>query len=49
MGKHTLVMVGMTWRDNVAGFAVLDSVVDMVAGKRRSGEDLQDHDCTLAR
>jgi CDP-diacylglycerol pyrophosphatase len=49
MGKHTLVVVGMTWRDNVAGFVVLDSVVDIMAGNRRSGEDLQDHDCALAR
>jgi CDP-diacylglycerol pyrophosphatase len=48
MGKHTLVVVGMTWRGDVAGFAVLDSVVDMVPGIRRSGEDLQDHDCALA-
>ncbi len=49
MGKHTLVVVGMTWPGNVAGFAVLDSVVDLMAGNRRSGEDLQDHDCALAR
>jgi CDP-diacylglycerol pyrophosphatase len=49
MGKHTLVVVGMTWRDTIAGFAVLDSVVDLMAGNRRSGEELQDHDCALAR
>jgi len=48
MGKHTLVVVGMTWRDDVPGFAVLDGVVDMVSGNRGSGEDLQDHDCALA-
>jgi CDP-diacylglycerol pyrophosphatase len=48
MGRHTLTVVGMTWRDQVAGFAVLDGVVDVVAGNRRSGEDLQDHDCALA-
>jgi CDP-diacylglycerol pyrophosphatase len=48
MEKHTLIVVGMTWRDNAAGFAVLDGMVDMLAGNRRSGEDLQDHDCVLA-
>jgi CDP-diacylglycerol pyrophosphatase len=49
MSKHTLVAVGMTWRDNVAGFVLLDSTVDLAAGNRGSGEDLQDHDCALAR
>ena len=49
MGKHTLVVVGMTWRDNVAGFAVLDGKVDLPSGNRGSGEVLQDHDCALAR
>ena len=49
MGKHTLVVVGMTWPDNVAGFAVLDGKVDLSMGNRGSGEVLQDHDCALAR
>jgi CDP-diacylglycerol pyrophosphatase len=48
MGKHTLAVVGMTWRDNVPGFAVLDGVVDLAAGNAGSAEDLQDHDCALA-
>jgi CDP-diacylglycerol pyrophosphatase len=48
MGKHTLVVVGMTWPGNVAGFAVLDGKVDLPAGNHGSGEDLQDHDCALA-
>ena len=48
MGKHTLVVVGMTWSGNVAGFAVLDGTVDRAAGNHGSGEDLQDHDCALA-
>jgi CDP-diacylglycerol pyrophosphatase len=48
MGKHTLVVVGMTWRDEIAGFAVLDGKVDLATGDRASGEDLQDHDCALA-
>jgi CDP-diacylglycerol pyrophosphatase len=48
MARHTLAVVGMTWRDNVPGFAVLDGVVDVAAGNLRSAEDLQDHDCALA-
>jgi CDP-diacylglycerol pyrophosphatase len=48
-GKHTLVVVGMTWGDKVAGFAVLDGKVDAMGGNHGSGEDLQDHDCALAR
>jgi CDP-diacylglycerol pyrophosphatase len=48
MGKHTLVVVGMTWSGDVAGFAVLDGKVDPAAGNRGSGEDLQDHACALA-
>jgi len=48
MGKHTLVVVGITWSNNVAGFAVLDGKVDAPPGNRASGEILQDHDCALA-
>jgi CDP-diacylglycerol pyrophosphatase len=48
MGQHTLVVVGMTWSNKVAGFAVLDGKVDPATGNRGSGEDLQDHDCALA-
>lgn len=48
MAKHTLVVVGMTWRDGAAGFALLDGKVDLPAGNTGSGEVLQDHDCTLA-
>jgi CDP-diacylglycerol pyrophosphatase len=48
MGKHTLVVVGMTWPDNVAGFVVLDGKVDLANGNRASGEELQDHGCALA-
>ncbi len=49
MGKHTLVVVGMTWPGDSAGFAMLDGKVDLVGGNHGSGEDLQDHDCALAR
>lgn len=48
MGKHTLVVVGMTWNDKVEGFALLDGTVDLAAGNNGSGEVLQDHDCALA-
>jgi CDP-diacylglycerol pyrophosphatase len=49
MGRHTLAVVGMTWSNKVAGFAVLDGVVDPSSGDNVSAEDLQDHDCALAR
>ena len=48
MGRHTLVVVGMTFRDGKPGFAVLDDQVDLTAGDTASGERLQDHDCALA-
>jgi CDP-diacylglycerol pyrophosphatase len=48
MDKHTLAVVGMTWSNNVAGFAVLDGMVDLPLGNRGAAEDLQDHDCALA-
>ena len=48
MGKHTLAVVGMTWSDKVAGFALLDGRHDPAAGNRGSAEDLQDHGCALA-
>lgn len=49
MGKHTLVLVGMTWSGDTSGFVALDGKVDLAAGDRGSGEDLQDHTCALAR
>jgi CDP-diacylglycerol pyrophosphatase len=48
MAKHGLAVVGVTWSNNVAGFAVLDTMVDLPTGSRGSAEDLQDHDCALA-
>ncbi len=48
MGAHTLVVVGITWRDGVAGFAVLDGEHDVPAGNFASGDMLEDHDCALA-
>jgi CDP-diacylglycerol pyrophosphatase len=48
MARHSLAVVGMTWRDNVAGFALLDGTVEP-DGTGSSAEALQDHDCALAR
>jgi CDP-diacylglycerol pyrophosphatase len=48
MANHTLVVVGMTWSGDTAGFAILDGQVDLLAGNRGSGEILQDHECALA-
>jgi CDP-diacylglycerol pyrophosphatase len=48
MGKHTLVVVGMTWSGDIPGFAILDGKVNLLAGNHGSGEDLQDHECALA-
>ena len=49
MGRHTLVVVGMTWENDQPGFVVLDDKADLPAGNLASGERLQDHDCALAR
>jgi CDP-diacylglycerol pyrophosphatase len=48
MGRHTLAVVGMTWRDDVAGFVILDGEVDLPGGNTGGSEVLQDHDCALA-
>jgi CDP-diacylglycerol pyrophosphatase len=48
MSKRTLAVVGITWSDNVAGFAVLDGKFDVPIGNPASSEVLQDHDCALA-
>jgi CDP-diacylglycerol pyrophosphatase len=48
MAKHTLVVVGMTWRDKVPGFAILDGKADLATANPGSGEVLQDHGCALA-
>jgi CDP-diacylglycerol pyrophosphatase len=49
MGKHTLAVVGITWGNKVAGFALLDGTVDPADANSGAGEVLQDHDCALAR
>jgi len=49
MGRHTLVLVGETFSDGRDGFVMLDDQVDAVTGDHASGEELQDHDCAIAR
>jgi len=49
MGKHTLVLVGVSFRDTGPGFVLLDDHVDLAVGDQAHGEALQDHDCALAR
>ena len=44
---HTLVAVGARFGDGRDGFVLLDGRV--ADGDRASGEELQDHDCALAR
>jgi CDP-diacylglycerol pyrophosphatase len=49
MGQQTLVTVGATMPDGKPGFVLLNDHVDAATGDRASGEELQDHDCALAR
>ena len=49
MGQHTLVLAGATFAPGQPGFLLLDDQADLAAGDRGSGEELQDHDCALAR
>jgi CDP-diacylglycerol pyrophosphatase len=48
MDKQTLVVVGATLPGGVPGFVLLEDQVDLAAGDRGSGEELQDHSCALA-
>jgi CDP-diacylglycerol pyrophosphatase len=49
MGEHTLVLAGAVFAPDQPGFILLDDRADLAAGDRGSGEELQDHDCALAR
>ena len=48
MGRHTLVLVGETFPDGVAGFVLLDNQVSLAEGDFAAGERLQDHGCAAA-
>lgn len=47
MGYHTLVVVGATFSDGRDGFIILDDRANAATGDTGSGEELQDHTCTL--
>ena len=48
MSAHTLVLVAVTFADSHKGFVLLDDHVDLLAGDRASGEELEDHSCAIA-
>ncbi|HTW68668.1 MAG TPA: CDP-diacylglycerol diphosphatase [Acetobacteraceae bacterium] len=48
MGSHTLVLVGADF-GNKPGYILLDGHADPAAGDSGSGEQLQDHRCSLAQ
>ena len=48
MGAETLVVVGATFSDG-PGFILLSDHADLARGDRASGEELQDHDCSIAK
>jgi CDP-diacylglycerol pyrophosphatase len=49
MGEQTLVIVGAEFDGGKPGFIILTDRVDPATGDRASGEELQDHECALAR
>lgn len=49
LGSHTLVLVGAVFANDQPGFVLLDDRVNLAGGDFASGEELQDHDCMLAR
>lgn len=49
MADQTLVVAGMTFGGDKAGFVLLDGHVDLLAGDLAHGEDLLDHDCSVAK
>jgi CDP-diacylglycerol pyrophosphatase len=48
MGQHTLVVAGMSFEGEQAGFVILADRADL-QGKLAGGSRLQDHSCALAR
>jgi CDP-diacylglycerol pyrophosphatase len=49
MGRYTLVVAGMRFADDVAGFVILEDHADSTQGDNASGEELQDHACALGQ
>jgi CDP-diacylglycerol pyrophosphatase len=48
MGEQTLVIVGAEFAGGRPGFIILTDRTNLATGDRASGEELQDHGCTLA-
>lgn len=48
IGMHTLVVLGAKFPDGTNGFVLLDDHANLLAGDRASGEQLQDHTCSIA-
>ena len=46
---HTLLALGATFPDGHDGFVLLDDRFDVTTGDGGSGEELQDHACTVAK
>jgi CDP-diacylglycerol pyrophosphatase len=49
MGRHTLVVVGITFAGDKPGFVILDDHADLASGDRASGSQLQDRACAVAK
>jgi CDP-diacylglycerol pyrophosphatase len=49
MGDQTLVVVGAAFATGGAGFIILNDRADPAKGNKGSGEELQDHNCAVAR
>ena len=49
MDHQTLVLVGAIFKNGTEGFILLTNQVNLAINDRASGEELQDHECTIAR
>lgn len=49
MGDETLILVGATFSDGKAGFYLLSDRVGAAPGDLASSEELEDHDCAVAK
>ena len=49
MAHETLLVTGAVSAKRGLGFYLLETRADLATGNRGSAEELQDHDCTLAR
>ena len=49
LGQHTLVVTGAVFADGRDGFLLLDDRIDPSIDDHASGEELQDHDCAVAK